>query len=507
MTRLTQKVEWLAIVALITWLAASSSQAQVRPYIGFAYPAGGQQGANFQIRLGGQGLDGVNSAFVSGTGVTAKVIAYNRRFSNGDIQLLREQLRELKRETTSEEISSVPENDEDISELISRIEKRIREYVPRPANAAIAALTMVEITIAPDAEPGEREIRLATLRGLSDPLPFHVGQVPEFSREPMITGTLPVLGKEALAVRKRPADEVEEVISLPCTVNGQIAPGEVNRYRFEAQKGHRLVITTLGRQLIPYMADAVPGWFQPVLALHDSDGKEVAYNDDYRFNPDPTIFYKVPKDGQYVLEIHDSLFRGREDFVYRITIGELPVITSIFPLGGEVGEETKVQLTGWNLDEAELTVPAEDAVSGTRCLTTTANGFVSNPVPFALDTLPDFLEHEPNNAPANAQHVTLPIIINGRIDKRGDWDVFQFTAKSNDTVVVEVNARRLHSPLDSVVKLNDASGTLLAFNDDHEDLGFGLNTHQADSYLMTKLPSDGTYYVQIGDTARQGGDV
>jgi hypothetical protein len=37
------------------------------------------------------------------------------------------------------------------------------------------------------------------------------------------------------------------------------------------------VITTLGRQLIPYIADAVPGWFQGVLAVYDAKGKQVAF--------------------------------------------------------------------------------------------------------------------------------------------------------------------------------------------------------------------------------------
>ncbi len=108
----------------------------------------------------------------------------------------------------------------------------------------------------------------------------------------------------------------------------------MNRYRFEAHKGQRLVITTRARQLVPYIADAVPGWFQPVMALYDAKGKEIAYDDDYRFNPDPTILVEVPHDGEYVLTITDAIYRGREDFVYRITLGELPFVTSIFPLGG-----------------------------------------------------------------------------------------------------------------------------------------------------------------------------
>ena len=57
-----------------------------------------------------------------------------------------------------------------------------------------------------------------------------------------------------------------------------------------------------------------------------------------------------------------------------------------------------------------------------------------------------------------------------------------------------------------MLKLTDAAGKLLAFNDDREDPGAGVNTHHADSYLMAKLPADGTYYVHLGDTARNGGE-
>ena len=45
------------------------------------------------------------------------------------------------------------------------------------------------------------------------------------------------------------------------------------------------------------------------------------------------------------------MYRGREDFIYRMTIGELPFVTGIFPLGGRLGEKTTVALTGWNLPE------------------------------------------------------------------------------------------------------------------------------------------------------------
>ncbi|MFQ5473874.1 MAG: PPC domain-containing protein, partial [Dehalococcoidia bacterium] len=423
--------------------------------------------------------------------------------------MLREQLRELRPRTGRRGKGKRKNNDQGrdpaTRKLIERIQTRIGEWVNRPACPSLSEIALVEVTIAPDADPGAREIRLVTGRGVTNPMVFHVGQVPEVTRKPMITSVFQVLGKEALALRKRPDDEVEDRITVPCTMNGQIASGEVNRYRFEASKGQRLVVSVNARELIPYIADAVPGWFQPVLALYDQDGKEVAFDDDYRFKPDPTLYYEVPKDGEYVLTITDAIYRGREDFVYRITIGEVPFVTSIFPLGGRVGKPAVIEMDGWNLQNAELTPPPKDAEPGIHRLTARKEGFVSNSMPFALDTLPERFDKESNNDPSHAQKVELPVIVNGRMDQPDDWDVFQVEGRAGDTIVAEVYARRLESPMDSMLKLTDSSGKLLALNDDHRDVGSGVNTHHADSYLMVELPADGTYYVHLGDTARSGG--
>ena len=499
------RVIWLPILGLTGIMALASSAQGQTPYIGFVYPAGGQQGTTVQIRLGGQRLDGVTGAVVSGPGVSAKLVQYYRKLSNQEITLLREQQRELRKDAVRKGRGRGKILDPKKQELVDRIEKRMREWVNRPACSALSAIAFVEVTIAPDAEPGAREIRLVTLRGVSNPMVFHVGQVPEVARKPMITCTFQVLGKEGLAQRKRPPEEEEETITVPCTMNGQIASGEVNKYRFEAKKGQRLLVSVSARELIPYIADAVPGWFQPVIALHDADGKEVAFGDDYRFKPDPTIYLEVPKDGEYVLSITDAIYRGREDFVYRVTIGKLPFVTGIFPLGGRVGEPATIEMDGWNLQKAKLTPPPKDAPAGVYQVAAKTGKFVSNPLPFALDTLPECLDQESNNDPAHAQKVKLPIIVNGRTDHPDDWDVYQVEGKAGDTLVAEVQARRLDSPLDSMLKITDADGKLLAFNDDHQDVGSGLNTHHADSYIMLKLPADGAYFVHLGDTARGGG--
>ncbi len=503
-----RKVIWLPILVLTGLMAMASSVAgQQTPYIGFVYPAGGQRGTTVQIRLGGQRLTGVKDAVVTGPGVSAKLNKFYRRLSNQEIQLLREQVRELRKGAVrrGNGRGKGKVQDPKKQELIERIEKRMKEWVNRPACTALAEIAIFDVTIDPDAEPGPREIRLVTARGVSNPMVFYVGQVPEVARKPMSTCVFQVLGKESLAQRKRPPEEEEETIAVPCTMNGQIASGEVNRYRFEAKKGQRLVVTVSARELIPYIADAVPGWFQPILSLHDADGKEVAFSDDFRFKPDPTLYCEVPKDGEYVLSITDAIYRGREDFVYRITVGEVPFVTSIFPLGGRVGEPASIEMEGWNLTKAELAPPPKDAQAGVYQLSAKAGKFVSNRMPFVLGTLPECLDQESNNDQAHAQKVKLPIVVNGRTDKPDDWDVFQVDGKAGDTIVAEVSARRLDSPLDSILKVTDSAGKLLAVNDDCTDVGSGLNTHHADSYLMVKLPADGAYYVHLGDTARNGG--
>ena len=92
---------------------------------------------------------------------------------------------------------------------------------------------------------------------------------------------------------------------------------------------------------------------------------------------------------------------------------------------------------------------AGDKAPGIYPLSVRQGDMTSNPVPFAVDTLPECLEKEPNDSLQTAQPVTLPVIVNGRIDRPGDWDVFRFEGRAGEQIVAEVLARRLESPLDS----------------------------------------------------------
>ena len=125
---------------------------------------------------------------------------------------------------------------------------------------------------------------------------------------------------------------------------------------------------------------------------------------------------------------------------------------------------------------------------------------------YAVDSLPEGLETEPNDDTEHAQVTKLPRIINGRIGHPGDVDVFEFSGRAGEEIVAEVYARRLNSPLDSRLTLADANGQVLEANDDCEATATGLVTHGADSYLRVKLSHGGTYSLQIADTQQHGGE-
>ena len=101
----------------------------------------------------------------------------------------------------------------------------------------------------------------------------------------------------------------------------------------------------------------------------------------------------------------------------------------------------------------------------------------------------------------------IPLVINGTIGTPGDKDLFTFQGRAGQEIVAEVYARRLDSPVDSLLKITDAAGVSLGANDDQEDIGSGINTHHADAYVRVRLPADGAYTVHLADAQHLGGDA
>ena len=485
----------LLICAVICGTAAWGAPSGQDPCIGYVYPAGGRQGAVFQVTIRGQRLNGVRDVYVSGTGVRASIIGYEgplgplnrlqedelkRRLleirkartgrqsggkNQGKVATAKSQKSPDNTETKSVTLPDLPElrNLEQMTaaQLLRLADKFLnRKNRPKPP---IAEKVTLEVTVDQDAAPGDRELRLRTPTGLSNPLVFEVGNIPE-TREP----------------DKYEDESTPLPMQPPVVFNGQIMPGEVDRFPLQLQGGQKLVVAVQARKLIPYLADSVPGWFQAVVALYDSDGKEVAFDDDCGFDPDPALVFQVLRDGRYILEVRDAIYRGREDFVYRAVVADVALAKSLFPAGNRGG----------------VPIVAARADSGLS-LNMAQEHFGS--------TFSPLNETEPNNTGQASMRVTLPHIISGAIAAPGDKDVFQIEGRAGDVLVAEVYARRMGSPLDSLLRVIDTAGRVVAWNDDQKDTGSGLLTHHADAYLSAKLPATGRYFVQVSDAQRHGG--
>jgi hypothetical protein len=435
-SRSGRSLGWLPAAAalLFVFLSCARSSAQPpQPLLSHVFPAGGQRGKTIEATVTGANLQGASVVRITGPGVAAKVL-----------------------------------------------------QAEKPDSARIA------VTIAPDAELGERDLRVLTAGGVSNRCRFVVGELPEVNEvEPNNEKT-----------------QAQQLPALPVLVNGQLLDTDRDYFRFAGKAGQTLVCALQGRPLLPYIPDAVPGWLDACLTLYDSDGRELVTADDYRLGPDPVLFFTVPKDGEYVLEVRDILYRGRPSFVYRLSMGALPFATSIFPLGAQNNSVAAVELRGVNLPAPTLDLACGVDSPLRRLMGLTAQSAAWNPLLFAAGDVPEVRETEPNDTLAQANRVAVPVTINGRIERRGDNDYFIFAAQAGQALAMEVHARRLRSPLDSILYLYNATGQELARNDDwmDPDPSAAMEVQHVDSRLVYTFPAAGDYVLRIKDAQLHGGE-
>jgi hypothetical protein len=494
------KKQWLLTVLILS--LSLSGTAALLPHIGYVYPAGANPGETLTVTVGGQYIEPFSGMHLSGCdGIEAEKLSYTYEVDpkgGGNIKNQKEKLEAMLSEETN--ALKKAQMEYQLGELNEKMEMEMmmrKEMRKDPAlakkkqfNPQIAERLQLKITIPQNAAPGMHELRLITTNGISNYLLFQVSNMREVAEsEPN-----DMLQKPSVAG------------PLPAVLTGQIMPGDIDSFSFPARKGQVLVFRAQARALVPYLADAVPGWFQAVLTLYDAAGNEVAYDDDFYFDPDPVLIYTVPADGSYTLTINDSIYRGREDFVYRIEAGELPFINHIFPLGGPENSQVDVQLHGVNLPRTKLQFKTSGDAPDVQKINVKGVEFVSNTRLFAVDALPEIFEAGANDLLSQAQKISAPAVINGRMDAPGDFDCFRFDGRENQKVSIEVVARRLGSPLDARLVLLDAEEHIIASSDDVEDKSQGLETHHADACITTNLSATGIYTVRLEDLQGKGGD-
>ena len=186
-----------------------------------------------------------------------------------------------------------------------------------------------------------------------------------------------------------------------------------------------------------------------------------------------------------------------------------PEVTSFFPTGVQRSQTSELTVGGnvgnwppkvWSerpgltiepaAEKGKLKVTAAaDAPAGIHWIRLINEEGASLPRPLLVGSLPEIVEAEPNDAVGKAQAVASAQVVSGKLAKRGDVDVFAVTLQAGQTLVADLLASELlGSPMDAVLQLCDASGTVI--DQQHDTRGL-------DPRIVYTAKNAGTYLVRL----------
>lgn len=316
----------LTLVALLC-VAQPSVAFAADPYAGYIYPCGIQAGATNRFLIGGQNMGKIRGVHFSEKGLNVLNVEQVPGFPNPTVMQMKHLRKWLDGIANGNRDEPEKPDDPHIDEWrsnswwrvlgtldafeISIVERNL--FTPRNAlqdAPSLRQLLIVTIAADADAKPGIREFSVWNDKGMSAPRPFMVASAAR-AAEPLYVPAH--RGKSEIPI----VDATHDGVFL----DGQIMPGETDVFKLRLAGGRRYCVRVTARELQPYVGDAVPGFFNPVVAIRDGNGRVVAKGDDAaRFRPDPEFDFKPYVPDVYTVEIHDVLYRGRPDFVYSIEV-------------------------------------------------------------------------------------------------------------------------------------------------------------------------------------------
>jgi WD40 repeat protein len=349
-----------------------------------------------------------------------------------------------------------------------------------------------DVVLPPITPAGVYQVVLQSAAGKSAPVSFTVDLFPTVTE-------------------KEPNDTLAtgQPVSLPVTVVGKLGrAGDVDYYRFEAQAGQQV-----GVQVMTAGKDSK---LDAMLQLMEAGGAVLVES------TSGLLGHTCARAGVYVLSIRDRDYRGGAQMAYRLHMGDIPIVTAVYPLGVQRGSEATIHVEGVNLGTliaVQLKAPT-NAELGSRIpvsFTTPKGAPLGNPS-VVVGELPEVV-HSP--APAGgAGHPVMPVpaTANGRIERPSATDTWRFAAKKGQRLIVEVNARRIGSPLDSYIEILDGQGhpvpratlrclakTYTTFRD-HDSSGSGIRLEAWSELAMNDYLLVGDELIRIRELPRNPDD-
>jgi hypothetical protein len=337
----------------------------------------------------------------------------------------------------------------------------------------------VRLEVPADAPIGYHTLRLSTTRGISNLRLFCIDDLPQV--------------QEVDTNRNK---ATPQVVPVPCVVDGRVDNEQADFYKISVKAGQRLTLDVLGRRL--------GGTLDPEIYVYEAKSlRELAHqNDSPGCQTDARLTYTFKDAGEYLIEVRDVLNRGGPDYPYRLRIGDFPNATVPLPMAAKRGSKIAVQFAGPQVDgvaPVALAVPTDPALSAVWVAPKGPSGLHGWPVALALSDHEQVVEQEPNNEPAKAQVIPMPGGVTGRFQQSDDLDIYRFTAKKGQKILIAVETLELYSP----------SLVLLALKNAKTGAPMGQSNPQAappaDQRIEFTAPDDGDYLVEVQHLNLVGG--
>jgi hypothetical protein len=339
------------------------------------------------------------------------------------------------------------------SEIFSSVPGTIEE---QPAEQT--GRLQFKLSIPIDAPLGVYPVRVRTAKGLSYPLHFSVGDLPEMTEaEPndafeVTNGSS--AGSRAIDSSSTPIQR----LVLPVTVNGSASGADQDAFWLSGKQGDRVVAEV--------EAQRIGSKLDPAIAFYTVGGRELVYVDDTPgLGADCRVDLVLPCDGDYLIAVRDSKFSAGSPGQYRLKIGSFAYAQSVFPLGWRRGQAVDVTWYGGSLSDPVTARVAGAEPSGsnhTLIAPLAAEPHVRLPFRFKLGDEPEIFEPDAGDD----RWFREARVLNGQLSSPGEVDRFKFPVKPAQKWTFEVEAAALGSSLDAVLTALDPTGKTLAKADD-----------------------------------------
>jgi hypothetical protein len=292
---------------------------------------------------------------------------------------------------------------------------------------AKAGEAWVKVTAAADLARGSYELSVKSAAGESARVKLHVDDLRQ-AADSTKTETLPV-----------------------CFWGTLEQPGKPVEFSFTGVAGQNLVCDLAAERLGSKAVNAM-------LTLLDERGRVLAVNRGFDGSSDALLVHRLAASGRYTVRVSDLQYMASPEHFFRVSVGELPVVTGVFPMAVPADKESVIQLAGENLPAA-ASVKVKAGAMGETTVPVDAEKFrARRDFKVLTSATPELVEAEPNDAPANATSIQVPGAVNGRLSKATDADLFRFDAKKGQRWVIETMAARRGSPADTKIEVLHADG-------------------------------------------------